>query len=53
VPVYLERLRRDRALHTQEFAQLELARPPAAGTGPAAAYVEFLLSSGADAPRTK
>jgi Tfp pilus assembly protein PilN len=53
VPVYLERLRRDRALRTQGFTQVELVRPPAAKGAPAPGYVEFMLSSTAEASRSK
>ena len=39
VAAYLQRLRSEKALRAQEFAQLEVTRPKAA-------YVEFVLSSG-------
>jgi Tfp pilus assembly protein PilN len=55
VPVYLERLRGDRALRTQEFTQLELARPLAEAKPGAAppTYVEFMLSSTVEAAKGK
>jgi Tfp pilus assembly protein PilN len=55
VPVYLERLRGDRALRTQEFTQLELARPPAEAKPGAAppTYVEFMFSSTVEAAKAK
>jgi hypothetical protein len=52
VPVYLERLRRDRALRAQGFAQLEMTRPPA-GADSVPSYVDFALSAAAEAPRTR
>ena len=66
VAAYLERLRADAALKSQSFAVLEVVRPapaPAAaaatataagpGAAPAPVFVDFTLSSGAEAPRAK
>jgi Tfp pilus assembly protein PilN len=51
VPVYIERLRKDPALRSQGFSQLDMTRPAPAKDAPA--YVEFVLSSGAETPRAK
>jgi hypothetical protein len=54
VPAYLARLRADPALRKQEFAQLEVTRPAAAGAAAAApAFVEFTLSSGGEKPKAR
>jgi Tfp pilus assembly protein PilN len=53
VPVYLDRLRRDRTLRSQGFGQFELSRAPAADKAAASPYVEFVLSSGAEVSRAK
>jgi hypothetical protein len=57
VPAYLARLRADPSLRKEAFTRLEVTRPapaqPAADAAPAPAYVDFTLSSGGEAPKTK
>ena len=57
VPAYLAQLRKDPLLRAQEFARLEVTRPApvaaAAGAPPPPGFVDFTLSSGAEAPKAR